>query len=514
MKKGKVYLVGAGPGDPGLFTLKGKKVLEEADVVIYDYLANPRLLDFCKEEAEKIYVGKKAGAHTLPQEEINKLLVKKAKEGKIVVRLKGGDPFLFGRGGEEAEALVEENIPFEVVPGITSAIAVPAYAGIPVTHRDYTSTLAIITGHEAENKEESKIDFSALSKIGTLIFLMGVKNLPYIAKRLIEEGKNSNTPVAVIQWGTIPKQKTATGTLENIAEKVKEKGITAPAIIIIGEVVKLREKFNWFETKSLFGKKIIITRTREQASKLVEKLEELGAICYEIPTIKVEPLLNEKVFQTIEELSKYDWIVFTSENGVKIFLKTLWEKGKDLRTLGGLKIAVIGKATKNVLESYGIFPDLIPEKDYTQEGLVSAFSKLDLKNKYILIARAKEAREVLPEKLRELEAKVEVLPIYETKICEESKEKLKEFLKEGVDLITFTSSSTVKNFFKLIENAEKEQLKNIIFVSIGPITSSTLKEFGFEPHIEAEEYTIEGLVRAIENYFSKSEGGVKSERGS
>lgn len=503
MSVGKVYLVGAGPGDPDLLTLKAKKVLEEADVIIYDYLANKRFLDLCKENSEKIYVGKKGGSHTLPQEKINELLVKKAKEGKVVVRLKGGDPFLFGRGGEEVEALVEENIPFEVIPGITSAIAVPAYAGIPVTHRNYTSTLAIITGHEAEGKEESKIDFSALAKIGTLVFLMGVKNLPNIIKRLIEEGKPPNTPSAVIQWGTLPEQKTAVGTLENIVEKVKEKGITAPAIIIIGEVVKLREKFNWFETKPLFGKKMIITRTRESASKLIEKLEELGAICYEIPTIKIEPILNKKIFQVIDNLSKYDWIIFTSENGVKLFLKALQERRKDLRAFGKAKIAVIGKATKAALEKFGIIPDLMPEKEFTQEGLVSLFSEIEIKDRFILIPRAKEAREVLPEKLKEFGAKVEVLPIYETKICEESREKLENVLKNGVDLITFTSSSTVKNFFKLLGETKKNYLKNVIFASIGPITSKTLREFGFKPHIEAEEYTIDGLVKAIKNYFQK-----------
>lgn len=500
MKKGKVYLVGAGPGDPGLLTLKAKKALEEADVVIYDYLANKRFLNFCKEEAEKIYVGKKGGVHTLPQEEINKLLVKKAEEGKTIVRLKGGDPFLFGRGGEEAEALFEENISFEVIPGITSAIAVPAYAGIPVTHRNYTSTLAIITGHEAEDKEESKIDFSALSKIGTLIFLMGVKNLPNIVKRLMEEGKSPETPVAVIQWGTLPKQKTTTGTLENIVEKVKEKGITAPAIIIIGEVVKLREKFNWFETKPLFGKKIVVTRTREQASKLVEKLEELGAMCYEIPTIKIEAVVDEKIYQTIEKLSSYDWIIFTSENGVKFFFKVLWEKGKDLRVLGNSKVAVIGSSTKTFLENMGIRADLIPEKEFTQEGLISAFSRIDIKDKNILIPRAKEAREVLPQRLKEMGAKVDVLPVYETKTCEESKEKLRNILEE-VDIVTFTSSSTVKNFFKLIEETERSYLKDILFASIGPITSATLRKFGFEPHIEAKEYTIEGLVNAIKNFL-------------
>lgn len=329
---------------------------------------------------------------------------------------------------------------------------------------------------------------------------MGVKNLPNIVKRLMEEGKSPETPVAVIQWGTLPKQKTTTGTLKNIVEKVKEKGITAPAIIIIGEVVKLREKFNWFETKPLFGKKIVVTRTREQASKLVEKLEELGAMCYEIPTIKIEAVVDEKIYQTIEKLSSYDWIIFTSENGVKFFFKVLWEKGKDLRVLGNSKVAVIGSSTKTFLENMGIRADLIPEKEFTQEGLISAFSRIDIKDKNILIPRAKEAREVLPQRLKEMGAKVDVLPVYETKTCEESKEKLRNILEE-VDIVTFTSSSTVKNFFKLIEETERSYLKDILFASIGPITSATLRKFGFEPHIEAKEYTIEGLVNAIKNFL-------------
>lgn len=503
MKKGKVYLIGAGPGDPGLITLKAKKILEEADVVIYDYLANPKFLDFCKKDAEKIYVGKKAGQHTLSQEEINHLIVKKAKEGKKIARLKGGDPFLFGRGGEEAEELVKEGISFEVIPGITSAIAVPAYAGIPVTHRDYTSTLAIITGHEAEGKEESKINFAALSKIGTLVFLMGVKNLSYIVEKLIKNGKSSDTPVAVIQWGTLPNQKTACGTLKNIVEEVEKKDIKAPAIIVIGEVVKLRDKLNWFENKPLYGKKIVITRTREQASKLAEKLEELGALCYEIPTIKIEPVIDQNFYKILENLSQYHWIIFTSQNTVKIFFQELWKLGKDLRILGKAKIAVIGKATQKTLEEFKIKPDLMPEDEFTQEGLVSAFSKIEIKDKFILIPRAKNARDVLPEKLKEMGANVRILPIYETRVCYESKQELDEILKEKPDMIIFTSSSTVKNFFELCKEIKRDSFKDLIFASIGPVTSQTLRDFGFEPHIEAKEYTIDGLVEAIKNFYER-----------
>lgn len=497
---GKVYLVGAGPGDPGLFTLKGKEVLEKAQTVIYDYLANPELLKFCSKSCEFIYVGKKGGAHTLPQEEINKLLVDKAKEGKIVVRLKGGDPFLFGRGGEEIEELISENIPFEVIPGITSAIAVPAYAGIPVTHRNYTSTLAIITGHEAEDKEESKVNFSALAKLGTLVFLMGVKNLPHIVNELIRAGKREDTPCAVIQWGTTPKQKVATGTLISISEKVKEKGITAPAIIVVGEVVKLRERFNWFEGRPLFGKKILVTRTREQASKLSKKLLELGAEVIEIPTIDIQPCYTEEVYNTIKDLNKYDWLVFTSENGVKYFFTALFHLNLDLRALARVQLAVIGPATEIALSAKGLRADLKPEKDFTQEGLCAAFSKIDIKNKKILLIRAKKARELLPNTLQERGAKVDLLPIYETLLPRDSLEKLKEVL-PSLDVITFTSSSTVENFFKLLEEGHLKISSHTLLASIGPITSDTLRGYGFSPHIEAKEYTISGLVKAIEEYF-------------
>jgi uroporphyrinogen III methyltransferase/synthase len=501
-KKGKVYLVGAGPGDPGLITLKGLKVLEKADTVIYDYLANPELLSHCREDAELIYVGKKGGSHTMSQEEINKLLAKKALEGKLVIRLKGGDPFLFGRGGEEIEELIKHGIPFEVIPGVTSAIAVPAYAGIPVTHRNFTSTLAIVTGHEAEGKEESRIDFSALAKLGTLVFLMGVKNLPHIVENLIKEGKSKDTPCAVIQWGTTPKQKVATGTLENIVDRVAEAGITAPAIIVVGEVVSLREKFKWFENKPLFGKRILVTRTREQASKLKEALVELGAEVFEVPTIRVEYILNDETLTKLKELPKYDWLVFTSENGVIAFFSALAKLDLDLRFIANQKVAVIGPGTESALKKYFIKPDLRPEKDYTQEGLLSAFSSVELKGKRILLLRAKVAREVLPRGLAELGANVEILPIYETKLPEESKEKLVSILRQGVDVITFTSSSTVENFFKLLEGTEVK-LSKVLFAVIGPITANTLRQYGFEPEIIAKENTIPGLVSAILEYFER-----------
>lgn len=502
--KGKVYLVGAGPGDPGLITVKGRELLEKAEVVVYDYLANPVLLKFCPQEAEFIYVGKKGGEHTLSQEEINRLLVEKAREGKVVIRLKGGDPFLFGRGGEEIEELVRAGIPFEIVPGITSAIAVPAYAGIPVTHRDYTSTLAIVTGHEAEGKEESKIDFKALAKMGTLVFLMGVKNLPHIVKNLVDAGKAPETPCAIIQWGTTPKQKTVTGTLSDIAFRAKEAGITAPAIVIVGEVVKLRELFNWYERKPLFGKRVLITRTREQASKLRRALEEFGAEVIEIPTIEVKPIENALTKEVLEKLPQYDWLVFTSENGIKFFFKALLEKDLDLRALGNTRLAVIGPATKEALILRGIKPDLMPEKDYTQEGLAEAFQKIDLSGKKVLIVRAKVARDVLPESLRRLGAQVEILPIYETIKPQGVGKDLSQAFEKGIDLLTFTSSSTVENFFQILKENNMKIPEGTLIASIGPITTRTLKDFGYIPQIEAEEYTIPGLVSAIVKYFEKS----------
>ncbi len=516
-KVGKVYLVGAGPGDPDLLTLKALKILKKAEVVVYDYLANKDLLFYVPEKAEKIYVGKKEGHHTLSQEEINKILVKKAKEGKLVVRLKGGDPFLFGRGGEEAEALSKENIPFEVIPGITSAIAVPAYAGIPVTHRNFTSTLAIITGHEAEGKEESKINFEALSKLGTLVFLMGMKNLEAIVEELIKHGKSENTPVAVIRWGTTPYQVTVTGTLKDIVQKVKEKGLKAPAIIVIGEVVKLREILNWFEKKSLFGKKILITRTRKQAGTLKELLREEGALVLEVPVIEIKPLFEEHLKERLKKVSEYDWIIFTSQNGVEIFFKKLFEAGFDSRALGRVKIAVIGKATFESLKRFGIIPDLIPEKEFTQEGLLSAFESIkeEIKGKRIGIFRAKEARDVLPEGLKSLSCEVEVIPVYETILPEESKSLIKKvFTEEKPEVITFTSSSTVSHFFSLLKEVFPDKwtylLDEVKFASIGPVTSKTLEEFGFKAYIEAKEYTISGLIQAIKEYFSKKEAEVNS----
>ncbi|QJA05954.1 uroporphyrinogen-III C-methyltransferase [Thermosulfurimonas marina] len=500
MRKGKVYLVGAGPGDPGLITLRGLKALAQAEVVVYDYLANPRLLSHAPETAEKIYVGKKGGHHTLSQEGINRLLVEKALAGKIVVRLKGGDPFVFGRGGEEIEALLAHGIPFEVVPGVTSALAAPAYAGIPVTHRRFTSTLALVTGHEAEGKEDSAIDWQALSRIGTLIFLMGMKNLPRICEHLLSQGRSPETPVAVIQWGTTPRQRVATGTLSTIVEEVQRAGLSAPAIILVGEVARLREKFRWFDNRPLFGRRVIVTRTREQASRLTEALEELGAEVLEIPTIKIVPPESfEPLDQALQSLEEFDWVIFTSQNAVRFFRERLFALGRDARALSRARLAVIGVATGEALRELGLLPDLLP-REYRAEGLIEAFSKVDLQGKKVLLPRAEEAREILPESLREMGAQVEVVPAYRTVLPEESQRLLEEALSQGVDLVTFTSSSTARNFFKLLGGRELPQ--GIRLASIGPITSETLRELGHPPHIEAREYTIQGLVEAIREHFA------------
>jgi len=504
---GKVYLVGAGPGDPGLITVKGLECIRTAEVIIYDYLAAPALLKYAPKTAEIIYVGKKGGDHTLSQDGINALITEKAKQGRIVTRLKGGDPFIFGRGGEEAEVMVKEGIPFEIVPGVTSAIAAAAYAGIPLTHREFTPTVAFVTGHEDPNKETSGIDWSALAKgIGTIVFFMGVKNLPLITRNLIEKGMSPDMPVAVIRWGTTADQVTVTGTLETIAERVKAAGLKAPAITVVGKVVLLRETLKWFENRPLMGKRIAVTRAREQASDLVKQLSDMGAACLECPTIKVIPPADRTHLNTaIAHLSDYDWIVFTSVNGVKFFFECLFESGRDVRALHHLCTASIGPATAAKLREFGINSDIIPES-YRAESVVEAFRNEAVRGKKILLPRAEEARPVLPAELTKMGATVDEVTAYCTVEDCENAEILISRLKEGsIDLVTFTSSSTVKNFRKLLpsEDAEfKTLMKGVTIASIGPITSDTAKELGFDVRITAESFTIPGLCEAIQSYYS------------
>ena len=505
--KGKVYLVGAGPGDPGLITVKGLACLKNADVIIYDYLAAPALLQHAPETAEMIYVGKKGGDHTLSQEGINTLLVEKARNS-CVVRLKGGDPFIFGRGGEEAEALIEAGIPFEVVPGVTSAIAAPAYAGIPLTHRHLTSTVAFVTGHEDPTKTESSIDWKSLAKgIGTIVFLMGVKNLPHITEQLKRHGLPADTPVALVRWGTTTAQVTSFGTLETIEDEVKKAGLKSPAIIVVGNVVRLRERMKWFENRPLFGKRIIVTRAREQASHLVNMLSDLGAECLQYPTIQVvAPDSWKPLDHAIKNLAAYHWLVFTSVNGVKFFFKRLFENDADVRALSHLKTACIGPATADKLFEYGIKTDILPQS-YRAESIVESFQKEAVDGKLILLPRAREARPVLPVELTRMGATVDEITAYCTEPVSDHTDALTEQLRKGtVDLITFTSSSTVNNFKALLPKDQQEDLlRGTVIASIGPITTETAKQMGFTVHITAEAYTIPGLCDAILKYYGRPE---------
>lgn len=503
-KPSKVYLVGAGPGDPDLITAKGLKCIKQADVIIYDYLASPILLKHASKNAEIIYVGKKGGSHTLSQGNINSLIVEKAKENLMVTRLKGGDPFIFGRGGEEVEALVEQNIPFEIVPGVTSAVAAPAYAGIPLTHRKFTSTLAFVTGHEDPNKVESSINWSSLATgIGTIVFLMGVKNLPNIVQKLLFYGMSYHTPVALIRWGTTPKQVTVTGTLDNIVDRATKAGIKAPAIIVVGDVVTLRETMKWSEKRPLFGRRIVITRTREQASELFKYLCDLGAECLECPTIQVIPPESYKPLDdAIANLANYDWIVFTSVNGVNFFFERLFAQGLDVRSLHCLKIAVIGPATAKRLFDFGFNSDIVPES-YRAESVVQGFKKETIKGKKILLPRAEQARPVLPVELGKMGAVVDEVTAYRTCTVHKTADLLLTRLKEKkVDMVTFTSSSTAKNFHSLLAGENiKDLMDHVTIASIGPITAETAEKLGFHVDIVAESFTIKGLVDAICQHY-------------
>jgi len=505
MKKGKVYLIGAGPGDPGLITVKGLACLKKADVVIYDYLANEELLRSVKEGAERVYAGKKGGDHALSQEQINALIIRKATEGKIVARLKGGDPFIFGRGGEEAEKMAEAGIPFEIIPGVTSAIAVPAYAGIPLTHRDFTSTVAFITGHEDPSKDESKISWDKIATgAGTLVFLMGAGNLPTIAAELMKNGRDPETPVALIRRGTLPEQETTIGKLATIGEIVRTKKIKPPLIILVGEVVGLRDRLNWFESLPFFGKKILVTRAREQASDLSERLRELGAMPVEFPTIEVIPPESwADVDHCAAQMAMYDWVIFTSVNGVKFFLERLFTLGRDIRDLKGPRVCAIGPKTAEALEALKIRVDFVPS-EYRAEAIFAGLRNENLKGKRILIPRAKGARDVLPKELEKAGALVDVVEVYRTVRPGGNAEGIKNLLRErAIAAIAFTSSSTVSNFVEMLGVQEAQKLTaRIPIASIGPITAGKARSFGIETTVMPQEYTIPALVDALAEYFT------------
>lgn len=505
-RSGKVYLVGAGPGDPGLLTLRGRACLQEADVVLYDHLANPVLLDYVSPEAERIYVGRCGCGTYRPQEEIHRLMLEKVREGKCVVRLKGGDPFVFGRGGEEAEWIVDHQIPFEVVPGVTSAVAVPAYAGIPVTHRTLASTVAFITGHEDPEKDETVLEWPRFAAAeGTLVFLMGVKNLPMIVSRLIEEGKAVETPVALIRWGTYAKQFTVIGTLGDIVDRAKSAHIRPPTIMVVGDVVRLRERLNWFETQPLFGKRVLVTRARTQASELSNLIRARGGEPVECPTIEIAPPDDwQEVDDAIERLATYQWLVLTSVNGVKAFMQRLRHHGRDARALAGVRVCCIGPRTAEEVCAFGINADLVPET-YQAEGIIEALKAIGVSGQRVLLARAAEAREILPDELERSGATVHVVKVYKAVVPPVERERIRQmFRDQSIDVVMFASSSTARNFFQLFDGPHdvKQNLNGTIIASIGPITAKTVEEMGLNVHVMAAHNTIPALVQSLVDYVA------------
>ncbi len=501
MKMGKVYIIGAGPGDAGLITVKAALCLRLADVVIYDNLVNEELLKYAPAHARFIYAGKKGGDHTLSQDKINELLAKEALDGNTVARLKGGDPFIFGRGGEEAEVLVAQGVPFEVIPGVTSAIAVPAYAGIPLTHRGLTSTVAFITGHEDPTKEQSDIDWQALTGIGTLVFLMGVKNLAQITGALMTHGKSPETPAALIRRGTMPHQEIITGTLATIVESAQVNRFKPPAILVVGPVVDLSKTLGWFDKKPLFGLGVVITRPKRQADDLARLLAAEGASAIAFPTISIVPPSDwSELDQALDTLANYHWLIFTSANGVHFFFDRLREKGRDVRDLKGIQICCIGSATASQIEARGIRVDLVPD-EFIAEGILKSFAALDLSGKKILIPRAMKARNILPEGLKKQGAEVDVVTAYRTINSGRKKEELTALIEAGeVDVITFTSSSTVTNFIEIM-GADYVLPPQIKIACIGPVTAGVAKKASFRIDITQEEYTMNGLVQSLIQYF-------------
>ncbi len=501
-----MYLVGAGPGDPKLITLRGKECLEEADVIIYDYLANPALLRHSTKTAvELIYVGRRGRGHYLDQAEINALLVAKAQDGKTVLRLKGGDPFIFGRGGEEAEVVADAGIPFEVVPGISSALACPAYAGIPITHRTLASSATIVTGHEDLLKDAPDVTWKPYAhQEGTLVILMGMRNLPNIIRSLLDEGKPPTTPVALIRWGTRSAQRTVTGTLHDIIKKSTEAKIGPPATIVIGDVVTLREKLSWYEQRPLFGKKVMVTRALSQAKECSDLLYNYGAETVECPTIEIiSPADITELHHAIDHIEQYHWAVFTSVNGVTYFMRHLHDRKQDLRILHNLRLCCIGPRTAQELRKHGLIPDLVPET-FQAEGIIDALTPLDLKGKRVLIPRAEVARDILPDTLRIMGAEVTVPAVYRTVQPDRNITWATEMLRgKEISVITFTSSSTVRNFVDLFGGRDqaRELLSDTAIASIGPITSETIKEFGLTTTIIAKENTISAMVDAIVEHY-------------
>ena len=481
----KVFLVGAGPGDPDLITIKGRAVLEQADVILFDHLASEELLAFAPAHAERIYVGKKKSEHSHSQDEICRLLIERARQGKTVVRLKGGDPFIFGRGGEEMEALADAGVAYEVVPGVTAALGIAAYSGVPLTHRDHTSAVTFVTGHDP-----AAIDWSKAGLSETLVIYMGLSHAGEIAQRLIESGRPASTPAMAVRWATRAEQSTVVGTLADLGARIEAAGLKPPATIFVGEVVGLRQKLNWFEKLPLFGKKIVVTRARDQAGSLSHKLHALGAAVIEYPVIELAPPEDTSpIDAAIARLREYDWLIFTSVNGVRFFLDRLDDSRTDLRALRA-RLCAIGPATKAALEALHLKVDLMPD-EYVAESLVAAFAGIPLDGKRVLLPRAAVARDVVPVELAKRGAIVEVVEAYRTRLPQKPAKAIR-----NADWLTFTSSSTVKNFLEL---AGREPFAHARVASIGPITSDTLRLHGLTVHAEANPHTMDGVVEAIVN---------------
>lgn len=502
---GTVYLAGSGPGDPKLITVKALEKIREADAIIYDYLAGKEFIKEARPGAELIYVGKTGRNHAVEQIDINQILVKKALEHKCVVRLKGGDPYVFGRGAEEAEELVNAGIPFEVIPGVTSAVAAPAYAGIPVTHRDHASLVTFVTGHENPDKDQSSIDWENLAKNkGSLVFLMGVKNLEIITSSLINNGMSPDTPAALVRWGTTPDQSSFLSCLQLIAEESVKRSFKAPAVLVVGSVASLKPKLDWYEKKPLFGKKVMITRSREQSGKMAQRILGQGGKPLLFPTIQIkEPRDFTDLDLSISSASDYDWIIFTSVNGVDAFFSRFFATGHDIRELAGPKFGAIGPITADAIRKHGIKVELLAAQ-FVQEGVLDALRQKDILGNRFLIPRAEKARDILPEGIAGMGGSVRVVTAYRTDMPEHADVKaVKESLaNRDVDIITFTSSSTVTHFMGLVGKEDAGNLlEGVVVASIGPVTSRTIREFGLEPTLEASEYTIDGLLDAIDHHF-------------
>ncbi|NCF13233.1 MAG: uroporphyrinogen-III C-methyltransferase [Verrucomicrobiaceae bacterium] len=500
---GICYLAGAGPGDPGLVTLKAKQCIEQADVLVYDALSSAELLTWVKPGCEKIDVGKRAADHKLPQDQINQLLVEKVREGNVVVRLKGGDPMIFGRGGEEAAALSQAGLKFEIVPGISSAFAGPIYAGIPLTHREYGSQLTVFSGHDSIDKESSDLDYAQLAKApGTKIFLMGVARLREITSKLVEHGAEPTTPIALTRWATTGRQKTITGTLADIGDIAEAQNFKAPAVGVIGHIINEMKNIEWYEKRPLKGKRIVVTRSQEQAPELVNKLSELGADVIELPVLKIcDPVDKQGFAECVVNVHTYDWLVFSSTNGVRRFFDAFFALYKDARSLGGVRIAAVGPGTQAAIESYRFAVDLVPER-HIAEGLLETFqNEHSIDSQTVLWVRPENARPVLVDGLKEQNAIVDECIAYRIEAEKDDPTGAAERLsEEGADMITFTSSSTAKYFHDL----GLPWPADCVAISIGPITTAKLKELGCDQLIEAESHSIEGIVTAIVDQFSGS----------